>query len=261
MKCVICCIAKYENNYINDWVNWHINLGFDHIYIHDNNPVDYEPIESRIEQLDKVTIYKVPDRIQENIQKYWYNKFYQEHKDEFDWCAYIDCDEYIELKKWSNIKEFLSDEKLNEYPVIRLNMRLYGDDNKITRDTSIPVYEGIKIWLKDHNYNSGGKEIIKGHLNNVLIDSAHYPYINGKRPKQINPDYVVGDWGIRGLPDSESAHINHYNTKTISEFLDQKFTRGECWRTNSNCDLDYFWIVNKKTPEKLEFLKSKGLIK
>ena len=37
MKTAICAIAKHENVYINDWVNYHLNLGFDHIYIYDDN--------------------------------------------------------------------------------------------------------------------------------------------------------------------------------------------------------------------------------
>ena len=40
MTYAICAIAKNENNYINDWVNWHINIGFDHIYLYDNNDIN-----------------------------------------------------------------------------------------------------------------------------------------------------------------------------------------------------------------------------
>lgn len=259
MIAVICCIAKNENNYINDWINWHINLGFNHIFIYDNNDLNYEPIESRIELLDKVTIYKVPGREKDNIQKYYYNKFYQEHKNEFDWCAFIDCDEFVELTKWNNINEFLNDKKFNDYQVIRLNMRLYGDDDKVTRDITIPVYKDIKIWLKDHSYNTGGKSIIRGHIDDLLIDSSHYPLISGNVPNQINPDGIKGKWMRNGLPDSSSAHLNHYRTKTISEFIDQKFYRGDAVNTKWKCDLKYFWAQNKKTKDKLDYIQSKGL--
>ena len=37
MKCAICAIAKNENDYINEWCKYHLNLGFDEIYIFDNN--------------------------------------------------------------------------------------------------------------------------------------------------------------------------------------------------------------------------------
>ena len=33
----ICLLAKEENDYINEWLDWHLNkLKFDHVYIYDN---------------------------------------------------------------------------------------------------------------------------------------------------------------------------------------------------------------------------------
>ena len=33
----ICLLAKNENNYINEWLKWHIDLGVEHFYIYDND--------------------------------------------------------------------------------------------------------------------------------------------------------------------------------------------------------------------------------
>ena len=224
MSNIICCIAKYENDYINDWINYHLSLGFDHIYIYDNNPVTYEPIENRIDQLDKVTIFKVPDRVVKNIQKYHYNNFYQEYKNTFDWCAYIDCDEFIHLGKWKDIKTFLNDPLFHNHNVIRLNMLTYGDDGLIDRDRSIPIYKGITKRINNPHFDLGGKTLIRGHLHNVLIDSAHWPYINGDvAENQIMADGTIGKWKITLPKETDIAHIKHYRTKTLSEFIDQKF--------------------------------------
>ena len=32
----ICLIIKDENEYINEWLDWHIKIGFEHFYIYDN---------------------------------------------------------------------------------------------------------------------------------------------------------------------------------------------------------------------------------
>ena len=37
MQCVICSIAKNENAYLYEWALYHLQLGFSHIYIYDNN--------------------------------------------------------------------------------------------------------------------------------------------------------------------------------------------------------------------------------
>lgn len=37
MKSLLCAIAKNEERYINEWVNYHYSLGFDKIVIYNNN--------------------------------------------------------------------------------------------------------------------------------------------------------------------------------------------------------------------------------
>jgi hypothetical protein len=37
MKVAIVCIAKNEDLYLEEWVNYHLKLGFDRIYIYMNN--------------------------------------------------------------------------------------------------------------------------------------------------------------------------------------------------------------------------------
>ena len=92
----ICAVAKCENDYINDWVNYHINLGVDKIYIYDNNDEAYEPLESRIiENIDKVEIIKIPGLKEFQVAKY--NEFYNTHN--YSWNIFIDIDEYIILNK------------------------------------------------------------------------------------------------------------------------------------------------------------------
>lgn len=39
-KTAILSLAKNENWYINDWVDYHVGLGFDRIFIYDNNDIE-----------------------------------------------------------------------------------------------------------------------------------------------------------------------------------------------------------------------------
>ena len=49
-------------------------------------------------------------------------------------------------------------------------------------------------------------------------------------------------------------------TKTISEFVKQKMNRTDAVFGNRILDLNYFWRINKKTDEKLKYLKDMGLV-
>ena len=50
------------------------------------------------------------------------------------------------------------------------------------------------------------------------------------------------------------AFINHYITKTISEFLKQKFNRTDA-AISRILNINYFWIINNKTKEKEEYIR------
>lgn len=273
MKAVICAIAKCENEYINNWVNYHLNLGFDEIYLFDNNDADYEPVENRIhinpEYKGRVIIQKIPgvrrwkssDKF--GFQAKLYTYFYKNHKNKFDWCAFIDIDEFITLEKWPDIKSFLSDPMFKGYPVIRLNWHMYGDDDMVARDVSVPVWQAITHRLKGHRYEHDGKEIVRGGLSNVSIASCHYCTIRNCIPKQIMPNgkttkakgSCTGET-YNNLPNCEEAYIRHYMTKTLDEFINSKLQRGsDAVFLDKKIDFDYFWQVNKKTPEKLEYIK------
>ena len=43
---VIAAIAKYENEYLGEWIDYHLKLGFDKIYIYDDNPKEYSDIKT-----------------------------------------------------------------------------------------------------------------------------------------------------------------------------------------------------------------------
>ena len=93
MKCVVCAIAKQENVYIYEWANYHLNIGFSHIHIYDNNDLDGESIAdvfvgTNIE--NKITIHDVRGKI--CMQLVVYQDCYD--NEDFDWCAFIDIDEF-----------------------------------------------------------------------------------------------------------------------------------------------------------------------
>jgi hypothetical protein len=45
MKVALCCIGRMENQYAEEFVKWYKNLGFDKIFIYDNNHGDEEHFE------------------------------------------------------------------------------------------------------------------------------------------------------------------------------------------------------------------------
>lgn len=251
MTNVICAIAKCEEDYIKDWVEWHLNLGFDHIYVYDNSDTEEKALKNYYinEKLTYIPVYGVHENM---FQIKCYNEFYNSHT--FDWCAYIDIDEYIVLEKWENIKDFLND--FSDYQVIRLNWRIYGDDDLVFRDMTKPVYT-LKQRVINHPYEFHGKEIVKGGFN-ANICSTHYSLIDGNLPKQIMPDGKETLGKVSDLHKCNEAYINHYMTKTLSEFVNQKLSRTDACFKDRKLDMSYYWDINRKTPKKINWLINNG---
>src|SRR6478735_1452041 len=80
---VIVCIAKDEPE-IDDWIDYHLSIGFDHVYFYAN---DWHFTNRH---RPSVTVFSWPGRA---AQLSAYNHAIVNI--DFDWAAFIDCDEYI----------------------------------------------------------------------------------------------------------------------------------------------------------------------
>ncbi len=203
--------------------------------------------------LDKVTVFDIHKK--QLMQFKAYDNFYKNFFDIIEWYAYIDIDEFIVLKNWRNKEDFLNDKKFILAQVIRLNWEIYGDDDLIERNLSILVYKDIKKRIKGHKFEWQGKSIVRGgilvlHFLNV---SVHYPKIYNKMPIQYMCDSTITTDKIVLSKLCNCAYINHYITKTISEFLVQKYNRTDAAR-NRILNLNYFWIINDKNNEKEQYI-------
>lgn len=89
MKTALICIAKNEDNYILEWINYHLKLGFDDIFIYAN---DWQYAINNA----KVKLYQIQGNQQ---QVNAYNHFLKHNNYNYDWAAFLDVDEFLVLKK------------------------------------------------------------------------------------------------------------------------------------------------------------------
>ena len=85
MRVVLCCIAKNEELYINDFVKWYVNIGIDTIYIFDNGIVDSKDISDFIDKkLHKhIQVINIKGLQEEKMQQHIYNDFYKKFNKNF----------------------------------------------------------------------------------------------------------------------------------------------------------------------------------
>lgn len=260
---VICAIAKNEHRYLNDWCKHHLSIGFDHIFVFDNDDLDVK--ESAASTIDpsirnKVHFIDIRGKHRDFLQNSCYNRFYQAYKDQFEWCAFLDVDEFI--FGTLNIKDCLRQIPW-EFDGVRIKWKLFGDGNLIERNMSIPIYEALKVpATKPFNLLNQGKTIVRGGVKDLIISSVHFASIKTRSNiiKACLPSGKPCKSEIIIYEDysKEKIYINHYMTKTLSEFIDQKFGRGDCVFGDRNITFGYFFQLNEKTPEKIAYLKKRG---
>jgi len=259
MNTAICAIAKYENVYINDWVNYHLNLGFDHIYIYDDNEDDYPYVGDCIDNKENITIIKFnfengKDHIKNAESSY---DFLIHYAKEYDWVAIIDIDEFIHIN-CDNIKTYLSNAPYDCY-FIAFTWRIFGDSNIIIGDESVPVYNRLR---NDSFSNiSIYKTIFRVKKDNInyIVQNPHSLTFNGEDfnyyDSNFNKNYVSPLELNNCNPDNYDCYIEHYYTKTLSEFIKYKYPRFS--KEQGDDPFEYYFIHNKKTPEKIAYIKEK----
>ncbi|MBN2485926.1 MAG: glycosyltransferase family 2 protein [Bacteroidales bacterium] len=261
MKTAICCIAKCENDYIREWVEYHLSLGITHIYIYDNNEVDGEFIEPVLTEYINKQVFILSCRGKKAYQSTAYSEFHCSYGKNYDWIAYIDVDEFITLagnSGFASLNEYLH--SIKGFDIIHINWMCYGDNdieehasNSVVGRFTKPLDFNKHIQY-DFPENNHVKSIIRGRLNLEGIKIVpHSPPGNYK---------ICDENGVARTENSyfkpysfDKIYIRHYTTKTISEWL-KKIARGRA-TVDSYPDLypiEKFFKYNNETPGKRKII-------
>jgi hypothetical protein len=206
MKIALVCIAKNEDNYIKEWIDYHKKIGFDNIYIYENN--------WRC-KINESNVIKIP--FDGNIRQLSaYNHFINHFRNKYQWAAFFDIDEFLVLKQHKNIKEFISDYK--SYPAVGINWVLFGDNHLTNIHNN--EYSLIKRFTKRQiNINRHIKTIINLNYLHKFINPHHTNLYSMSAEKTI----IRGPYNYNG--SDNIAQLNHYFVKTKEEFI-SKINRG-----------------------------------
>lgn len=222
---VIVCIAKLESNYIVEFVNYHLKLGFNYIFLYDNE--DKPTYESILENYkDNVIVTHLPGKNYEGGAQYESLRHFVTNYMKLSIITHvihIDIDEFIVLKKHKNIKDFVSEYIKTPDNNIRcggigINWRFFGS-NGHSNNWNIP--NTIRFTMCERKINPHiktlfNKEVFKKYLDchSIEVNNKNYPI------KSTNGDVVIGP--VNNSPTNDVIQLNHYKCKTLPEF---KFIR------------------------------------
>jgi len=200
MKTAVVCIAKEEAQYIDEWIEYHHKLGFDHFFIYEND-WDYS--------IDKSYVTTIPFN-GKHQQMPAYTHFLNQYRTKFNWATFIDCDEFIVLKKHSNIKDFIK-EYDNPFG-IGINWQCFGSNGKLERDPNSPNSLIKQFTLRQEGVNKHIKTIMNLASQGYMV----YPHNPNTRLMDTNRNFFRGPFNPKG--DISVAQINHYHYKTFEDW-------------------------------------------
>ena len=212
IKVAICVVAKWEDYYLEEWLDYNHKLGFDHIFLFQN---DWRTDVERPFLTKGICDGR-------SVQVPLFNHFLKDNT-EYDWIAFIDCDEFIVLKKHNNIKELIEEYK-DRTNIIGLNWFMYGN-------LGIEKREGDSLIKMFPMRSQQPNEHIKVIVNKSIGPCMTLPHNTAHESMDTNGKFFHGPFNYGGPTDV--AYINHYHNKTKEDW------ELRCRRGRVDCDLQH----------------------
>lgn len=227
MKVALVCIAKDEDNYLGEWIDYHILLGVDEIFVYQN--------DWRFSLNDTYKNVHFIEFDGERKQLAAYSDFLKNYSRDFDYAIVIDVDEFVCLNcGYDNIKEYLNEFESTSvnHCNIALNWRLYGDNGfskVVDRNYSL-----LNRFIRCQNgLNQHIKMILnlKSRINKTIrFINPHCIAESYSLPCVVNSNfshYVRGPFNENEDLNNSKAWINHYYCKTHEEFMTNRLNKGK----------------------------------
>ena len=230
----LCVIGKNENLYVKEYVKYYKKLGYNHIYIYDNNNIKSENFTEILKEYIKDGYISIIDYIgyrgkDNNSQKEAYFDCYEKYKIYYDWLSFFDFDEFLELKN-QTIQEFLDDNIFNCCQIIKINWLAYTSRNELLYYENKSLQKRFNIPDPNNLANKHIKSIIRGNLNDNYWKNWMNPHssLNNLTSCSSSGKIVDSNSPFIEPPDYTYAHLKHFGNKSFEEYC-YKLKRGSVY--------------------------------
>ena len=234
MKTAICAIIKDENEYLDEWLDYHLNLGIDEIYLYeDYGSLSHSTITEKYGNsvhLDSIDVifktFKENREYNQNcsvIQEKLFDWFPVSYQEEIEWVLFIDVDEFLILKQ--PLQDFLNEYK-NE-SAIWIKWKFYNANGYIKKPEGKVMKTFTRSCATSFDFGWNCKS-----------------FVNLKKyTKWITPIHKVsgGKYPLTNYGDNK-AYINHYFTKSWEEWKYKLLLRGDTYPGNRK--IAQFFLLN-----------------
>lgn len=222
--CSVCLIIRDENEYLEEWLRWHIGQGVEHFYIYDHE--SKQSVRGFTQSLgaeiaEKVTVIDWFGK-HSDAQPEAYNDCLNRYRGESRWIGFLDADEQVRVKTGKSLPEFLKD--YEEYAAMFAVWLVYNANGQRYKTDGSLRERFTHVSRDDEWANRAGKVFVQPiYMQDMVIHNGRTVegfHIVDEHKKRI-PNYM-----IRTEPaTTDLICVDHYYSKSYEEWLN-KIRRG-----------------------------------
>jgi len=208
-----CLIFKDSARYLDEWIRFHLLVGFDHLYLYDNDSSDDGArIVRRYVRQKRVTLCRWSGTAP---QMAVYQHCLNTHRQDSRWIAFIDDDEFLFPAQHESLKEVLP--KYEEYPGVGACWLLFGSSGhrRAPAEFVARSYRRRASWVDKHvkcivDPTRVSAPAIIGHAFHCTAGEI------------VDENRVPTDGPFSRAPSAEVLCLNHYLIKSEEEMLQRR---------------------------------------
>ena len=211
MKTAACCMTRNEERDIVEWVLYHAWTGFDTVVVFENRSTDRT--RERLDSLSGLIDIRIFDWQYEYHPGHFnaFAKCMNDFRDEFDWMALFDHDEFFVPVKHANIKDYLA--SMDAHASIAVNWMMYGSSGHVAYPDGLITQEMLQRAPASFSPNRFVKSIVRPKESVGCTSSHNMDMKDGIETVDVKGDPV--QWLKRGktiapIGLEDTARFHHY---------------------------------------------------
>lgn len=236
----LCCIVKDENDYLDEWINYHRRIGVEKFYIYDNE--SKIPVENILTDLIKNKTVVVEKIFGVAVQRDAYNRCLRDYGKQSRWIGFIDMDEFIVPKSTNgDLKSFLRG--YEQYGGLGINWMMFGSSGHTEKSKQPQIERFLYRSKASDPINNHIKCIVQPRYSETAVNPHFFIYSGQKYCVNENQKIIEGAFSINS---TVKIQLNHYFCRSLEEFK-QKMIRGRADTTDADAQrkLNDFEDFNK----------------
>jgi hypothetical protein len=198
----LCAVAKDETPFLREWAGYHHFIGFEKIYVYDNESAT--PVRDTLAEFYDLGVCDTYTLQGESVQLTAYNHCLRYHGNEFKWLAFFDIDEFLCLKQDDDARALLRN--YENYSALSINWNTFSSSGHI----NLPKGSVIKNFTQSLGYNENCKCIVRPDKVKMTLTSHHFIYTEGIA---VNADYMPA-YGAYAPVAVDKVCLNHYQFRS-----------------------------------------------